>query len=331
MNKQHSKPSANSYNNINMGYDSICCFRTKNKLGLTLVWELTSRCNLQCQFCYVPQQSSELNHNEIIKLYDKIPKLAKQKITDIILTGGEPLLRNDLFDIIAFFIQKGHKIDICSNGTLINAEIAKALAKCVKEISISLHGVSNNTYVNMGNHVGTFEKILFGLEYLHNNDVEIHLIFVPNKYNFQEIFDVVKLASKLKVHSLSFLGIMEYFDKPEIYSRFYLSKKESALVRRNILDIRKTSIRPIINTKRIFFNPPLEKCSAGKQILGIDASGDIWPCLFLKDITNKKMKIESSICIHCKYILDCKFGCIGASYLGEKKYFPDKNCREIML
>jgi len=112
-------------------------------------WELTCRCNLRCVMCYTdcfnrPDKiQDELPTNEIIRIMDE---LAEAGCLELCLTGGEPLARQDFFEIYAHAKQKGFLVTIFTNGTLITDVIADRLAALPPHrIEISFHGLTDSS------------------------------------------------------------------------------------------------------------------------------------------------------------------------------------------
>ena len=110
----------------------------------TVYLHLTKRCNLDCIYCYFDagkSMKSELSLGDLAKLFRDIVLLGPKKL---VFTGGEPLLRSDIFDIACLFrqIDVGKQTSLCliSNGTLINSQTAKSIAHTFDEARISIDG-----------------------------------------------------------------------------------------------------------------------------------------------------------------------------------------------
>ncbi|MBI3990544.1 MAG: radical SAM protein, partial [Candidatus Omnitrophica bacterium] len=94
----------------------------ENELRL-IFWELTAGCNLKCIHCRAtatPQRlKEELSTTECFKVIDSITAFSKPIL---VLTGGEPLFRNDIFEIASYATQKGLRVALATNGTLVTKE-----------------------------------------------------------------------------------------------------------------------------------------------------------------------------------------------------------------
>jgi len=104
-----------------------------------VAWEITRKCNLHCAHCRASAEScqyeGELSSQECFALIDDIIGLGRPIL---ILTGGEPLMRDDFFDIAKYAADRGLRVVVGSNGTLITEEIAMKM----KEVPIARLGVS---------------------------------------------------------------------------------------------------------------------------------------------------------------------------------------------
>ena len=99
-------------------YDSICCFRgSDHSSNKRLLWEITTTCNLSCDFCH---RNRDIDYGpKIERIKEIIPFIKEISIKEIIISGGEPLLREDIYEIINTLKEEGFKIDMCTNGTTI--------------------------------------------------------------------------------------------------------------------------------------------------------------------------------------------------------------------
>ena len=109
-----------------------------------VAWETTRNCNLSCVHCRASATlgpyAGELDTPEGFRLLDQIAEVAKPIV---ILTGGEPLLRPDIFDLALYGTRLGLRMVMAPNGTLITEDIAHRLAEAgIQRLSVSLDGAS---------------------------------------------------------------------------------------------------------------------------------------------------------------------------------------------
>ncbi len=137
----------------------------KNGGLLSMELELSRACNLRCIYCYASSGQAlknELTQEEIFEVIDHATELGAKKI--IVLGGGEPLMYPNLFEIIDYIISKGVKVDLFTNGTLIDNDTAKKLFQ--RNVSISMKMNSRNPKIQdeLAGKKGTFTAIEKGLQ-----------------------------------------------------------------------------------------------------------------------------------------------------------------------
>jgi len=131
-----------------------------------LAWEVTRRCNLDCRHCRAAASlgpyPGELTTAEGKKLLDDVAALGQAVI---ILTGGEPLLREDIYELTAHGHQLGHRMVMAVNGTLLTPEIARRLKEAgIQRVSISLDGAAAASHDALRGVSGAFAGALKGIE-----------------------------------------------------------------------------------------------------------------------------------------------------------------------
>jgi MoaA/NifB/PqqE/SkfB family radical SAM enzyme len=139
----------------------------------TIYMHLTHACNLHCTYCYFnadEAMDNELSLDELDHLFKDIALLAVQ---NVVFTGGEPLLRADIFDIAQVFReadpQKQIRLCLISNGLLVNEQTATKIARSFDEIRISLDGPAKVNNILRGE--GTFEGAIRAIHSLKNEGV----------------------------------------------------------------------------------------------------------------------------------------------------------------
>ncbi|MCS7121901.1 MAG: radical SAM protein [Archaeoglobaceae archaeon] len=158
-----------------------------------VVWNITRRCNLNCIHCYSAVENlGEMKKEECLDVIDKMSSFG---VPILIFGGGEPLMREDLFEIARYAKKKGIRVVLSTNGTLISRESCNEL-KVFDYVGVSFDGVSKNDQFRGVE--GAFEKALNGLK-LANEITLTGIRFTITKYNFQEIFDVLNLAREHEI------------------------------------------------------------------------------------------------------------------------------------
>ena len=164
-----------------------------------IAWEVTRMCNLSCLHCRASSErgpyEGELTTGECFSLLDDIASFSTPVI---ILTGGEPYLREDIFEIASYGDRKGLRMVLATNGTLVTDEIAeKTRESGIKRISISLDGPDADSHDSFRGVSGAFEGSLQGIENLKKAGVEFQINTTITRLNLHQIEDIYNLAIRL--------------------------------------------------------------------------------------------------------------------------------------
>lgn len=164
-----------------------------------IAFEITRSCNLDCIHCRAAASKgpykNELSTEEILRILSEIKEIAKPII---ILTGGEPLLRLDIFEISKKCKEFGLKPVLATNGTLINEEIAKRIKNSgIERVSISLDGSTSFSHDNFRKVPGAFEKTLKGIENLKKQEIPFQINTTITGTNVEELPKIHQLAIDL--------------------------------------------------------------------------------------------------------------------------------------
>lgn len=164
-----------------------------------LAWEVTRSCNLNCLHCRAAAErgpyDGELSTKKCFQLLDEIAAFANPVI---ILTGGEPLLRPDIFDIAGYGTGKGLRIVMATNGTLVTPRTAQRMMQSgIKRVSISLDGKDALSHNAFRGEKGAFAGALSGIEALKNAGMEFQINTTVTAANLSQIKDILDLAIKL--------------------------------------------------------------------------------------------------------------------------------------
>ncbi|MBA3028595.1 MAG: heme b synthase [Desulfobacteraceae bacterium] len=164
-----------------------------------VAWETTRNCNLSCVHCRASANmgpfSGELDTAAAYRLLDEIVQVGNPII---ILTGGEPLLRPDIFEIAAYGTGKGLRMTMAPNGTLITPENARKMKETgIQRISISIDGSSKEAHDRFRGVPGAFEGALRGIELAKSVDLEFQINTTITQTNLAQLPDILKLAENL--------------------------------------------------------------------------------------------------------------------------------------
>lgn len=278
-----------------------------------VVWNITNKCNLKCKHCY--SDSSKINENHELsteEAIETINKLHKSGVSIIIFSGGEPLVRKDFFQIARHAFELGIFTIVATNGTLLtNENLGKLKQAGVVFLQISLDGTTPETHDKFRGISGAFEKTLQGIKNSIEKDFFVSVATTLTKQNVQEIPKMVDLCDELKVNWLIVFNfiptgrgqfIAEQDVSPEEREQLLKTlweKQQSVNVRilstapqysRVALQLQPMTTKksipghyspPINMAKRNRINKLYAGCGIGTFYCGLDANGDIKPCVFL--------------------------------------------------
>ncbi len=165
-----------------------------------IAWEITRRCNLRCVHCRSSSEMEAKGHpdfstEEAYRIIDDIASYAKPVM---VLSGGEPLLRKDVFDIAKYGTAKDLRMCIATNGTLVTEEICEGMKSSgIKMVSLSLDGSTAEVHDNFRNQKGAFAGVVNATELFNKHGIKFLINSSFTKRNQQEIPKVYKLAKKL--------------------------------------------------------------------------------------------------------------------------------------
>ncbi len=230
-----------------------------------VVWNMTRRCNLRCIHCYSNSADidypDELTTEEGKKL---IADLAAFGSPVILFSGGEPLLRKDLFELAQYATDKGMRAVISTNGTLIDSEVATRL----KNIGLSYVGVSldglEKTHDRFRGKKGAFAAAIEGIRNCRQAGVKVGIRFTVNKHNLPDVPAMFELLKQEKIERMCFYHLV-YTGRGSKLRAEDLTHEET----RKLLDLIAAETRKMFDTGR------------SPEILTVDNHAD-GPYLYLK-------------------------------------------------
>ncbi len=267
------------------------------KANLRMVaWELTRSCNLSCSHCRASSKhrlyKDELTTEECFKLIDEISSFAKPIV---ILTGGEPLLRKDIFEIAKYGKIKGLTMVMAPNGTLLTDEnVKKIIDSGIKRISVSLDGPDAASHDDLRQVPGAFKEACEGIARARKAGLEFQINTTVTKRNIESLPQTMKLAKDLgaRAHHI-FLLVPTGRAREMAEEELSASEYEEAL--RYLAREKKSSSLEIKITCAPHFNRVLLQdhasaasdltgrgCMGGVSFCFISHVGDVQPCGYLE-------------------------------------------------
>jgi radical SAM protein with 4Fe4S-binding SPASM domain len=258
---------------------------------LVLSWNVTRKCNLKCPHCYInattQELKNELNTEEAKMLMDQISEVSRPLL---ILSGGEPLLRKDIFELIRYGSAKGFKMGLGSNGSLIDDRVAKELKKAgIATVSVSLDSSIPEQHDAFRGIEGSWEKTVAAIRALKEQNVLVQVNTTVTQQNYGEIEDILLLAERLGVENfhLFFLvptgrGVKVTDISPSKYET--MIKTTFSKAGRHKLNVRPSCAPQFMRIAKdvgLDMRQWIRGCIAGLYYCRIYPNGDVTPCPYL--------------------------------------------------
>lgn len=310
-----------------------------------ITWDITDRCNKQCQHCYIDTTNNlyELNFSELDQAFNKIDSVLNHwgKIGFIAFTGGEALLRKD--DLLAL-MEKAENLprigcyQLLTNGSLLTEEVVEYLSDFRKLASIQLSLESSSPEVNDAiRGKGSFEETFRAIRMLKENGFNVNISTTINQLNYLDIPALIEWVDQQKVDEIGFdrlipsgngrnLSPMSKEDIKQTYNKIYE------------LAAKTREVEVILRRPLFCLTAPEDKeigamCSVAINNLSILPDGTIYPCRWLpislgniKDVDldliwhNHPLLVSlrdknnlRGKCNGCPFLLRCR-GCRGMAY-----------------
>ena len=191
-------------------------------------WETTKGCNLRCRHCRAVPESErsivELTTAEGKRLIDQVADIARPVL---VFSGGEPLYRPDIFELGAHARDRGFRIALATNGTLVTPDIARRIAETgFSRVSISLDGAKPATHDGFRGLPGSFEHALRCVRYLRDVNVSVQINSTVARHNVTELPDMLRLAVEIGADALHLFMLVPVGCGVEIADREMLPAEE---------------------------------------------------------------------------------------------------------
>ncbi|HAR64149.1 MAG TPA: hypothetical protein DCS13_11850 [Candidatus Margulisbacteria bacterium] len=262
-----------------------CLFRIPEN-GKRVIWSITNRCNYSCVYCMPNSQNvireNKISTTEIKKIADNLKSL---EFTHLKITGGEPFIRPDIYEVLSYFSSCGFIIDISTNASLITPKTIEFLKTInIQMIHVSIDGPDRTSHENVRG-PDSFEPTINGLKLLTKTNIYIRVGCLIYKGNQDKLTEIAEFCSQLGVKEIAYsllepigklkgdLSIIADIPLPE------LGKNIAALQKtfHNTIVISSNFAKPVAHQQKT--------CPGGRRLLYIDALGTLSPCTWINEQT----------------------------------------------
>lgn len=308
--------------------------------------DLTYHCNLNCLHCYVVKENRrEMKTSEIIDVIDQLAALGTLHLS---LSGGEVFTREDFFEIAEYARNMHFALNVSTNGTLIDDEIANKLSTLnLNQINMSVYSMNSKIHDKITGTPGSLEKTMKAVKMLKNRDVYIRISNTIMKKNVNEYMSVYNMAKKLDAEILFDPKLTPKTDGNMQPLNYQINEDDLYKILANPLLKLNLTYETTENPTGSIGDLP---CGAAHTSCYISPYGDIFPCVqfpllcgnLKKDSLheiwyNSKNMLEASslrmsqlpVCSKCEIIDYCHY-CPGLSILEENNIMtpPSRCCKE---
>lgn len=298
-----------------------------------IAWEITRRCNLNCVHCRSSSQLDAVGHpdfslDEAKRVLDEIHSYASPVM---VLSGGEPLLRPDVFDIAAYGTGLGLRMCLATNGTLVTSEICRKIKESgIRMVSLSLDGSTAAVHDDFRSQPGAFDGVMNAIRLFNEHQIEflINSSFTQrNKEEAPKIYQLVKSLGATAWYLFmivptgrgeDIMGELIPADEYEDMLNWHydMEKEEDTLLVRPtcapqyyriVLQRAKAEGEHFRRRSLKFSTGGSKGCLAGQLICLIDVDGNILPCsYFPKAAGNIRTQSFQDIWENSQLLLDLR-------------------------
>jgi heme b synthase len=277
----------------------------QNKLRLVF-WETTAGCNLECIHCRRIDVSTQLMKDDLTtkESFELVDAIVEAGNPILVLSGGEPLFRPDIFDIAKYAVKKGLTVALATNGTLVDEEMAKKIVDSgVSRVAISLDGADADTHDKFRKLKGSFDLAVKGFKNLLALGMGMQINCTIAKHNAHQFRDLYNLAVNLGAEAIHIFMLVPVgcgveiaedqmlpADKyEELLNLFYDLSKEAVIQTKatcsphyfRIMRERAKEEGVKITPKTHGMAAMTKGCLAGTGVCFVSHKGEVFPCGYL--------------------------------------------------
>jgi MoaA/NifB/PqqE/SkfB family radical SAM enzyme len=258
--------------------DQICCFRSITSSGVRVLWEITSACNLRCDFCLVEIKRKPVSLDRALEIADE---LIERRVDKVMLSGGEPLIFKGVEHVMRRLIDGGVLVKLLTNGTVHNETVFRMIEDDPSiEVSLSILSVRPDKADAIFRREGAWAKLCATLDRLPPRQVNI--ITAVSIENYDEVEEIIDWVAARGIPGISVINV---FKDPTSPARF----RDDCRVYR-IADARVANLFARVTAKRAEYEGRMvirttqfrgcggETCGAGHSVLYLDSRGRLLPC-----------------------------------------------------
>ncbi len=278
-------------------------------------WNITRRCNLKCLHCYInavtTQSVDDLSTEESLNVVDQMKEVS---VPLVIMSGGEPLVRRDFFEISEYASSIGLRLALSTNGTLITPNVASKLQDLgFMYVGISLDSPIETWHDTFRGVKGAYQSTINGIKNAINAGLSVGLRLTITRFNINDIKSYIDLALKLGISRITFYhlssagraqSLKDWYITSTQYFNFLDYLIEISQIYAGKIEIETTmapfdgiyvahKIAKDYNEFIELLNVVKSQGGCGRKIISIFPDGSVHPCQFVDFITLGNIKYEN--------------------------------------
>lgn len=310
------------------------------KTPISVRWDITYQCNLECRHCYSSCSGSGLNILATKDAKRLLNIFEKAKVQFVQILGGEPMIRRDIYELVKYALTKKYIFSLNSNGCLLNKDAVRRLSDAgLKYIQISLHGFEKE-HEYLTTRKESFKKAVNAISLLINSGISVSVSCLVSDINAKNIIDFLNYLIKIGVKSIQLLTPLK--EGRAKTQKIKLSKKDSNTLKNKLIEFKNNNqhinidlpgfdIDLIDGLVNEYKNDPSYEfmfgCSGGVSSIRVNPEGKACVCVgnasepvgdllkesmtdVMKKMYHWRLKNIPSMCVGCEHYLgDCQGGC----------------------
>ena len=323
-----------------------------------ILWDLTSKCNLRCKHCVVSGGEAERDGLNTHQCFELINEFAEFGITQLILSGGEPMMRDDFFEIAEYAAKKEIFVQVATNGTLIDENASQRFARIDACLQVSLDSSEPSIHDQFRQSPGSWNKTIKGIKNLVQAGVPVTLAATVTTINIGNIPSLYKYAKELGVQTFRILPFIPF--GRGIYAGELEVAPEMMRDITKLLFSKRKEAGPVISSMEFecTFSPPLDHKTNANTRIGCDGAisyctitseGDVLPCNYFAGAEVENVKDKSfrwiwdhsrflnyfrslkvsdiyGSCQQCDWLSTCRGSCLAANFAHKDIFQSNCHC-----
>jgi MoaA/NifB/PqqE/SkfB family radical SAM enzyme len=267
-----------SVRSITRNEDQVCCYRSIDSSGARVLWEITSACNLKCDFCLVEIKRKPVPIERALAM---AADLIDGGVDKFIVSGGEPLVYKGIETLLEYLVGRDVLVKLLTNGTVPNERVFDLVRSTPgMEVSLSLHTVVEADADAIFRREGAFRSIARTIDQLPRE--RMNIITAVGTMNVGVVEDVIDWVADRGIPCISVINI---FKDPSSPARFrddcrdYRIETDRVAALFELIERKREQYRGRMAIRTTQFRGTgEERCGAGRSVLYLDSTGCLLPC-----------------------------------------------------